>query len=269
MITIRPLEKNDINQLERLQPDGWVSVVPSFEFFLKQPFCFPFVAELDGEIIGTANGIQNGRTAWMSHVIVSKDRQRRGIGAQLTEFIVRELHKRGHKTILLVASEMGAKLYPRFGFETVGYYNFYRGSHWTTNEKSSFIRSAMYKDVKDILALDRRMSGEDRSQMIKLHVKGGYVYECPFPRRICGYYLPTLGEGLVVAADNDAGVALFEKRLATHPDRIVVPQDNMVVNEYLVSLGFEHHTTAPRMVLGRDVKWRPRMMFSRVGGWYG
>ncbi len=244
-------------------------IEPSFQFFLQQPFCFPFVAEQHGQIIGTANGIENGRSAWISHIIVAPELQRRGIGAQLAHFMLNQLQDRGNRTILLVASELGEKLYPRFGFETVGAYNFYHGRRSEPIETSAAIRAAMFKDTQEILALDKRMSGEHRADMIRLHIKGGYVYECSFPRRICGYYLPTLGEGLVVAADNDAGVALFQKRLAVHPERVVVPRDNIVVNEYLVSLGFEHQTTAPRMVLGKNVKWRPRMMFSRVGGWYG
>jgi ribosomal protein S18 acetylase RimI-like enzyme len=269
MIHIRPLENRDFAQLDKVQPQGWVAIEPSFQFFLQQPFCFPFVAEKDGQVIGTANGIDNGRSAWISHIIVAPDFQSRGFGAQLTQFILHELKNRGHKTILLVASELGEKLYPRFGFETVGFYNFYRGREIEIDCQSPQIRSAMYNDLNEILALDKRMSGEDRSKILKLHIRGAYVYECSLPRRMCGFYLPTLGEGLVVAADNDAGIALFQKRLSTHPERIVVPQDNVVVNEYLLALGFECHAKAPRMVLGKNVKWRPRLMFSRVGGWYG
>ncbi len=269
MMTIRPFTEKDLSHLHTLQPEGWVPIEPSFTFFLSQPFCFPFVAVKDGQIVGTANGIQNGRSAWISHIIVAPGSRRRGIGAQLTHFILDELSRRGNKTILLVASEMGEKLYPRFGFRTVGHYLFYRGESPDTQTLSPYIRVAQLGDEQTILALDKKMSGEDRSALLKLHLRGAYVYECSFPRRLCGFYMPTLGEGLVVARDNDAGIELFKKRLFTHPERIVVPKDNVVVNEYLAALGFAHISTAPRMVLGKNVRWRPRFMFSRVGGWYG
>ncbi len=269
MITIRPFTETDLKRLGGLQPEGWVSVEPSFQFFMQQTFCFPYVAERHGEIIGTANGIQNGRSAWLSHIIVAKSCRRQGIGSMLTEFIMNEMRNKGNKRILLVASAMGEKLYPKFGFRTVGYYNFYQGNFNVFHPKSPKIRSAMFKDLNPIIKLDKKMSGEDRSAILKLHIKNAYVYEDSFPRRILGFYMPTFGEGLIVAKNNDAGIHLFNLRLSTSPERIVVPQENNVVNEYILSLGYTSSATAPRMVWGKNVNWRPRMMFGRVGGWFG
>ena len=186
-LRIRPCTEHDIAQFAPLQPEGWQPIEPMFRFFRYQPFCFPHIAELDGKIVATSNGIQNEKSAWLSHIIVAPGYRRMGIGTQVTDSILKYMQGRANKSILLIATEFGEHLYPKLGFIKVGLYNFYTG----------------------------------------------------------------------------------DNHLSHAPDKIVVPQANRVVNEYLRSLGYEFLSSAPRMALQKDVRWKPRMLFSRVGGWYG
>lgn len=266
---IRPLSLKHLDRLQALQPEYWVPIEGMFRFFFEQSFCFPYVLLRDGQVVGTANGIQNKKSAWLSHIIVAPAYQGQGLGRALTEFILHDMLRRNNRTVSLVATEMGRPVYAKIGFRTAGHYNFYHGESPAFQANDKFIRQAMHKDMKAICKLDKKMAGEDRSNMLKLHLKNGLVFERAYPRRIQGFYLPTLGEGLVVAANNHAGITLLKGHLAHAPDKIVVPAENVIVNEFLTSMGLQKFDTASRMIYGKTIKQKANMLFNRVGGWYG
>lgn len=222
---------------------------------------------MDGHIVGSANAIQNGSTAWLSHIIVAAPFRGQGIGRKLTEFILYMMLKRGNRTILLIATAMGEKIYTKIGFRSTGSYDFYAGT-LSSLAVSADIREATTNDLKGILSLDKKMSGEERSAMIRLHLKNALLFRRAFGR-IEGFYLPGLGEGMIVASRPQAGIQLLSLHLSHKPAKIVVPSENSVARDYLISLGFKKFKAAARMCYGDEVKWRPTMLFNRIGGWYG
>ncbi|WP_052365053.1 GNAT family N-acetyltransferase [Halotalea alkalilenta] len=76
------------------------------------------LALVDGErLVGTAFCLSQGRCASVGLVIVADDHQGRGLGRRLMQ---EALALAGSRTALLVATEAGAPLYRKLGFERVG-----------------------------------------------------------------------------------------------------------------------------------------------------
>src|ERR1051326_283794 len=78
-----------------------------FLFYAHHPHCTPFVAKVDGVVVGTATAIQRGPVGWVGHVIVRPEYQRQGIGAALTRAVSQYLEAQHCQTRLLIATEAG------------------------------------------------------------------------------------------------------------------------------------------------------------------
>ncbi|HEY5530616.1 MAG TPA: hypothetical protein VIK22_01285, partial [Candidatus Anoxymicrobiaceae bacterium] len=60
-----------------------------------------------------------------------------------------------------------------------------------------------------ILELDREITREDRALFIKTGCSTGWICDDVRSRGLTGYFLPDLGEGLIVAASAEAGLRLL------------------------------------------------------------
>lgn len=83
-----------------------------------------FVAELDGQIVGTLTlatyRIPTGLKAWIEDVVVDESASRRGIGEALNRAALDEARRRGAKDVSLTSRasrEAANRLYQRIGFE--------------------------------------------------------------------------------------------------------------------------------------------------------
>ena len=118
-----------------------------------------------------------------------------------------------------------------------------------------------------IYQMDRDVSGENRADLLKEYLNNSYVYLDN--DRIMGFYLPNLREGLIVADNKNAGRELLKFKLPTH-DKIVLPSDNMAGIEFLKQNGYvETNVKGTRMILGKNIDWQPKKIFSRIGGNFG
>lgn len=87
--------------------------------------------------------------------------------------------------------------------------------------------------------------------------------------KINGFYLPDLGEGLIFAENSEAGVELMKVKYAKS-DKAVIPSENQVGIDFLKQNGFKQiDTKGKRMILGKDISWKPDCVYSRIGGNYG
>ncbi len=260
----------DIKRLEsvgRLQPPDWNDIKPFFEFYARNDFCRP-VMVLDGaDIIGVGNATSNGATGWLAHIIVDRDYRGMGVGSLLTGHLVDHLRALGCRTILLIATEAGRKLYERFGFETVDEYLRFDDVMVLQDVQNGNVRRYRKDDFERLMALDREVSGEDRSSMLAQFLEEARVY-APGPA-VEGFFLPALDEGLIVAANDEAGLTLLELKHNRRRRRTVVPEENGAAVRYLSSMGCEVVSRIPRMILGEKISWRPELIFSRAGGFYG
>lgn len=267
-VTIRKCTLADLDAIRPLRPEGWNDIAEYFRFYCQHKFCYPVIAESGRKIAGVAAGILNENTGWLAHIIVSQDYRRQGIGYQLTQHIVDYLHRKGCKTQLLIASEMGAGLYQKLGFRTVNEYLFFKGEQLPGQSSDQNIRPLRPADIEGILRLDREISGENRKKMLENFFSEGWVYGSD-GRELRGYFLTRFGEGTIIAADDDAGLALLNLKLRLKNWKAVLPAENKKGIELFAQHNIPRYSKAPRMVLGKNVEWKPQYVYSRAGGFYG
>jgi GNAT superfamily N-acetyltransferase len=86
-----------------------------------------FVARLGGRPVGTASTVLAAGVAGLYNVGVLPDVGRRGIGGAITLAALADAQAAGARAGVLHASAMGAPVYARLGFRTVGTVSFYSG----------------------------------------------------------------------------------------------------------------------------------------------
>ncbi len=91
--------RRELGRYLALQPDGWL------------------LAALDGEPVGVVGAIDYGPFAYVGMMSVHPQVQRRGVGLALMERLLAWLDGRGCPAALLDATEAGAPLYERCGFQ--------------------------------------------------------------------------------------------------------------------------------------------------------
>lgn len=265
-VIIRKFRESEIEEIKYLQPNGWSDIRNYFELYTSKPFCFPIAAEIEDEIVGIATGIMNVKSGWVAHIIVSPDHYRKGIGKLLTQSAVDNLKVNGCETILLIATEMGAPLYTKLGFREVCTYKFFKGPKIITDNKFERVSKIVTSDHKFILELDKKLSGEVRNNMLADNLASGWILKNK--NEIEGYYLPDLDEGTILAINDKAGLELLEFKHSRGEFKTTLPENNKAGVKFLLEHGFENHLNAPRMILGKDLNWKPESVFARIGGFY-
>ena len=259
---------NDLNEIRKLQPEGWPDIVHEFEFYARKNFCFPIKAIFDNKIVGVGTLIVFDNTAWLAHIIVDINYQNRGIGFQITEKLINNGSVKSIKTFLLIATELGLPVYKKLGFSIVSEYLYFRRDKpWRDFKLSPNIYP--YKDSFDsiIFELDKEISGENRRLILADYLENSLVFI--ENNSAIGFYLPDLGEGLILADNSDAGLELMKVKYSK-ADKAVLPVQNYVGTEFLRQNGFTlSDTKGTRMILGKEIDWKPKQIFSRIGGNYG
>ena len=85
---IRELKDSDINYLQYLQPEGWQDIIYFFQYYINNNCCYPICAIDNKMIIAVGNAINNGKTGWLSHIIVHEEYRNRGIGYAITKKLI-------------------------------------------------------------------------------------------------------------------------------------------------------------------------------------
>ncbi|RQN34190.1 GNAT family N-acetyltransferase [Paraburkholderia tropica] len=127
-----------------------------------------FVAELDGDVIGTALCWKHGpERASLGLVIVSDAYQGRGIGRTLMEMLLKEV---GERVTFLHATPAGQPLYEKLGFSVCGLLNQHQGRVTETVPvvlpDNLRLRDAQPGDVSVLSALAASATGLERAAML-------------------------------------------------------------------------------------------------------
>lgn len=260
-----PLTQKDLPEIRSLTPEGWNDIVPDFVFYLNASYCKPYKIQDGHKIAGLGTAITFGGTSWIAHIIVDKDYRRRGIGYRIVAELLVNLKAEEIDTCSLIATEMGKSIYHRFGFEEVTEYTFLeRKTPWKYPSPSPYVMPYQPEHFPTIQKLDRIVSGENREKLLKDHLPGTLVYYKE--DAVQGYYIPNLREGLIIADNVPAGLALMEVKYAT-ADKAVLPSDNIAGLRFLKANGFaEMDEKGTRMVYGNPVNVHLDKMYSRIGG---
>ncbi len=193
----------------------------------------------------------------------------RGIGGALTEHLIQFFRAQRVEHQLLVATSMGEPIYRKLGFEISSRYIFFaRQDSIPSQDTPPGVRALAPDDENALFALDRLVTGEMRQPFLRRCLDGAWVHVAP-SGTLDGYYLPALGTGLVVASNDDAGLALLCHKVAQPGSLIVVPEANRLAADFLCSHGFAETSRAPRMTLGREIDWQPARVYARGSGFSG
>lgn len=259
------ITKKDIHKLKELQPEDWSDITPSFEFYIRSPFCKPIMTKLNSKIVGIGSLISFERTNWIGHMIVHKDFRSQGIGMQLMLELISYHEQTGADSCLLIASEMGRPLYLKIGFRDVTEYLFFKKMNaWQNSIADQHVIPFNESFRSTLYNLDGTVSGENRQRLLKDHLDGAKVYVKN--GKMEGYYLPNLKDGLIIADTEEAGLALMENKYSI-VDKAVLPLENKAGMRFLNQNGFvKTSKTGTRMIYGKDINWKPEKLYSRISG---
>ena len=171
------------------------------------------------------------------------------------------------KSVHLLATDLGFPVYKKQGFtEDTDYIIYKQPDDDFELDISDKIIGIKEKHKDAISELDKSVSGEDRFFRLQEHFSAAKVYFDD--NRMQGFFLPTFGEGLIVAENSIAGIALMQERLLEN-EIATLPVDNLEAIQFLTELQFTPQRTLKRMVLGGKRNWEPQNLYNRVGGYIG
>ncbi len=265
---LEPLTYKDLSQLKSLQPEGWTDITEDFIKYINYDFCEPVKASIDGKLVGVGSYVVFDGTAWIAHMIVSTEYRNKGIGSEIFKHLIADLQQQNMQTILLLATELGAAVYQKLGFEDISEYNYLkRVAPWPKIQISKNIIAYSPQYYDQVMKLDASVSGESRGKLIEYHLDNCMVYMDK--AMVKGMYLPFLGEGLIYANTSDVGIELMKLKYSM-VDKAVLPSENKLGIDFLQKYGFDViPTKGTRMILGQAIPWKPDCIYSRIGGNYG
>jgi GNAT superfamily N-acetyltransferase len=259
-----PIIENDIHHLRELQPDGWPDVIPIFEYYIDSPFCRPIKVVIENKIVGIGTAILLNNSAWLAHIIVNPDFRKKGIGSSIVHYLLGYLKNIGIETISLIATDSGYPVYKNAGFkEQTEYVFFEREEPLKDYFRSKNVVQYTSTNAEDIFSLDKIVTGEDRRTLLNDKLENSYVYQKN--GKLMGFYLPGLGDGLIIADNEEAGIELMRLRYSII-NKGVLPIDNIEGIRFLKENGFLETKRAKRMILGKEFSWQPGKVFNRIGG---
>jgi GNAT superfamily N-acetyltransferase len=268
-VTISEFDSRLLDQLNLLQPKEWQS--DAYELFLQnewQPWFSAYQIVDKHKLIGFGIIFVLEEYAWFGWIITHHKYRNQGIGTAMTKHLISEARKKGAQNFILTASDMGRPIYQKLGFEISSYYHFFKFPekfNARQNDKSK-VRLAAISDLEAIAALDFKATGEKRKLLLESHLAETWVY---LDGEIQGYYISNWGNGLIIAENKEVGFELYKFRCRKNHRTIVVPEQNREAIDFLLANGFEETAKCPRMVLGSEPTWEPKMIFSRATGYSG
>ncbi len=268
--TIREFKESDLSYIECLFPSDWNFNFKSFiETFLNKPFFKGYSLLMNKVPIGFGNIIVFKDKAWLGNIVISRRYRNMGLGTYLTKFLINEGKSFGVNIFSLFATKLGEPIYSKLGFKTCENYIFYKpDSAKQVYTICNTIRKSENRDLAEISKLNKLVDSEERTEFLKFYLNSTYVV-LNSKKQIKGFYIKGLGSGLILAMDNEYGIDLLKMKLNETQGMVVVPESNIICNQFLTENNFEKHFIAPRMVFGKNYKWFPSMIFSRATGYCG
>lgn len=264
MIGLQTFNVSDLNFVNKLTPDGWDELRPHYDFYLSHQYCIPLKAIHDNQLVAVGALIIFDKLAWIGHVVVDSAYRNQGLGFQLTKQLIEMAEIRKCTTIQLIATNLGEKVYQKLGFMEDEKYIFLKGGS-THFEPSSDIFPYQKQLKPKIFKLYHRLTGEKRDMLLEPHLAQGIFYARN--SKLEAFYLPTCGEGHILADNSTAGIEMLKIKLSTHNNqKFVLPALNNSGISFLKQYGFQPYQTAKRMYRGKRIQWFPDKIYSRIGG---
>jgi GNAT superfamily N-acetyltransferase len=247
---LRRMTPEDVPQIREMYPKiGWNHSSSQLRANITWAGAGSFCLELAGKLLGTANVISYGADlAWIGMVVTDPDYQRRGFARRLMRAAMDYCEINGIKTIMLDASELGYGLYESLGFRPL-----YRIETWTGLPQNisppDNIRPMTVADLSSVVALDTRLFGLPRPQMLRwLQGFGGWV--AVTNGLLNGYVFAPAGESNRVGPwyhHNPQGAdALLQAALSSFAGQTSVRLDIPETNDYARALAGRYGLSTQR-----------------------
>ena len=260
------LTSNDLDDLNPLQPPDWDDIAVPHQWYLESPNCIPLKWKIGDDICGIGTVILHEDTAWLAHIIVHPAHRNKGLGALITRNLVEQVDRSKYKTIYLIATDLGYPVYLKVGFELEATYQLFTSNKPMITEHSAYILSFQDQYAPEILALDRKISGEGRQATLDNHLKDALVF-CKNDK-VEGAFFPGLGNGLIIAENAEAGIELMKRRLQ-NLQFALCPLDNEAAVNFLTLQSYTPGKISRRMRIGPKRDWQPSGLYNRVSGQVG
>ncbi|HEY7326415.1 MAG TPA: GNAT family N-acetyltransferase [Gemmataceae bacterium] len=259
MIRVRPMIAADLPLGLRLcEEAGWNQTVADWQRFLDLQPDGCFVAERDGEAVGTTTTCIFGPVAWIAMVLVAESARGLGIGTALMEHALRFLDERGVATVRLDARPMGQRLYERLGFVEQ-----YRIAHYEgtlpANPRVQLVEDASPGCWEELMELDEQITRTDRRGLLR-RLFTEHPQSVRFLRRdghCHGYWTARPGRkairiGPCIATERAGPLPLADAghRLVGQPVSIDIPIINEWASIWADFLGLTVQHTLARMCRG-------------------
>ena len=271
-ITVRAMSAADIaGGLRLCRASGWNQLEDDWRAIIESPGG-AWLAERDGNVIGTAALMRYDALAWVAMMLVDPAERRTGLGSRMLSEALAAA--KGAPCIGLDATPAGEPLYRRYDF--VESYSLVRIKATIDparfDDLSGAARPMSAADLPAVCQRDREVFGADRSGLLASLLErapecawvvdgGGYCFGRP------GYLYHQLGP--IVATDGAAARDLAAHCLAQlggRPVAIDVPRFDAEWLAWLASTGFVEERPFVRMFLrGHVDPGRPSQQFSICG----
>lgn len=238
----------------------WNQVRRDWEQFLVLTPGGTWVAELDGDVVGTVATVRYGtRFGWIGMVLVDPAERGRGIGTLLLEQGLMLLADM--PLVRLDATPAGHGIYLKRGFaEECRLYRFQTTVPEGLAAPPESIRAMTQADLPEVVALDEEIFGANRAAMLHWLWSGapGYAWIARDDARLAGYAFGRHGHdfehlGPVVAADATTAQELATACLRSHAGREFVVDAPLHAPAWvraLDALGFREQRLLIRMAHG-------------------
>lgn len=274
---LRPMLPADVDEAtEMILGNDWGVRREWLAFAAGHSACVPIVAEADGSIVGTGVGTASGLVGWIGSIFIAPDYRGQGLGRSLTQEIIDRLESAVCRTLVLVATTEGRRLYERMGFEVQTRYQILQGiglppagpepddaGRDPDISIASPVRSFDDGDLDSLLELDRLGTGEDRSHAIRRLAtpETARVVAGPDGRIDAFVIRAPWGGGATVARTPEAALQILtaRRRAAGREGRVRVGllDENAEGLARLAEVGLRLMWSAPRMIRGEPLAWRP------------
>lgn len=275
---IRTMTAADIVAGMRLKAQaGWNQLPSDWERFLQLQPDGCFVAEDEGQVVGTTVACRFGSVAWIAMVLVDEARRGHGIATRLMQHAIEHSEAAGATSVLLQATPLGERVYRKLGFVPEHTFWLMAGPlpPIIPEPGNVVVSTATPAELEEIAALDCQITGTSRRRLLEALGQAspcGMLVAC-CDKQLAGYGLIRPGSiapriGPLVAATPEAGTALIE-HLASHcaGQRVIIdmPEDNPHAVEWAARHGLVRQRPLLRMVRGQPIKEDPSRVWASTG----
>lgn len=264
---IRPLVSGDLDAAMRLSSAaGWNQTREDWERLLQQAACFCVEEEETGEVVSSVSVAIYGESAlaWIGMVLTLPDRRGRGYASRLMQAAMDHALGLGVTCIKLDATEAGAPVYRKFGFEDECVVERWRGAS----------RDGAHPGGGEVdAALDLEAFGADRTALLQtfpdvcVDPRGGHAMRRP--GRTASQFGPCVARDAetaqslaewAVAMPDGGGQPVFWDLFAGHHDaKRIAHQLEFTPARRLLRMSYK----------GRDVAQDPALVWALSGFEWG